>query len=53
MFHLSKALQAVGISVVGWALFFGIARDDMWNELYMSLAGLGLFYAGRLVEPKG
>ena len=26
---------------------------NMVNELYMSLAGLGLFYAGRLLEPKG
>ncbi len=52
MFHFAKALEAVGIAVVGWALFFGIARDDMWNELYMSLAGLVLFATGRLLEPR-
>lgn len=53
MFLFSKVLQAVGIADVGYALFVGIARDDMWNELYMSLAGLGFFLLGRLIEPKG
>jgi len=25
----------------------------MWNELYLSLSGLALFYVGRLIEPRG
>ena len=50
MLLFSKVLQVVGIADVGYALFMGMVRDDMWNELYMSLAGVGIFYLGRLLE---
>jgi hypothetical protein len=48
----SKVLQSVGIADVGYALYMGVARNDMWNELYMSLAGVGIFYLGRLIESR-
>jgi hypothetical protein len=48
----AKVLQAVGFADVGYALYVGIARDDMWKELYMTLTGLGLFYVGRLLERR-
>ena len=50
MFLLAKVLQAVGFADVGYALYIGIARGDMWQELYLALTGVGFFYAGRLLE---
>lgn len=52
MFHLAKVLQAVGFADVGIGLWFGIVHDDMWKELYWTLAGLGLFMVGRLIERR-
>ena len=52
MFLLSKTLQALGFAHVGIGLFLGISRDDMWQELYLSLTGLALFAIGRLMEPR-
>lgn len=49
---LAKILQAAGWTYVGYALWCGIARGDMWNELYMTLAGMAVFGAGRLLERK-
>ena len=34
------------------ALYRGIAHEDMWDELYMTLAGMAVFAAGRLLERK-
>ncbi len=50
MLVFAKVLQAVGFADVGVALYLGIAQDDMWKELYLTLTGIGLFYAGRLLE---
>ena len=52
MFYFAKALQAVGFGHVGLGLYLGIAQDDMWKELYLTLTGLGFFFAGRLLEPR-
>ena len=52
MFLFSKVLQAVGLTDVGFALYRGMGHDNMWDELYMSLAGLGFFYLGRLLESR-
>jgi len=52
MWLFSKILQAAGFTYVGYALYLGIARDDMWNELYMTLAGMAVFAAGRLLERR-
>jgi hypothetical protein len=46
----AKVLQAVGFADVGLGLYLGVARGDMWQELYLAVAGLGFFYAGRLLE---
>ena len=50
MFFVAKVLQAVGFVDVGFGLYWGIAHDDMWKELYMAATGLGLFAVGRLLE---
>jgi hypothetical protein len=49
---LAKVLQAVGVADVGIALWFGIAQDDMWQELYFALAGVVFFGVGRLLERR-
>jgi len=46
----AKVLQAIGFADVGYGLYLGIARGDLWQELYLALTGLGIFYAGRLLE---
>jgi hypothetical protein len=50
LFYVAKTLQALGFADVGLGLYLGIGQDDMWKELYLTLAGLGLFFAGRLLE---
>ena len=52
MFIFAKVLQAVGFAHVGLGLYLGIARDDMWKELYLTLGGLGFFAVGRLLERR-
>lgn len=52
MWLFSKLLQAAGFTYVGYALWWGIGRDDMWKELYLSLAGVAVFYAGRFLERR-
>jgi len=50
VFLLAKVLQAIGFADVGVGLYLGIAHEDMWKELYLTLAGLGFFGVGRLLE---
>ena len=45
MFFFAKVLQAVGFADVGLGLYLGIVHDDMWKELYLTLTGLGFFFA--------
>jgi hypothetical protein len=52
VFHLAKGLQAIGIAEVGVALWYGIVLDDRWTELYLTLAGIGFFVIGRLLERR-
>ncbi|HXJ37437.1 MAG TPA: hypothetical protein VMS22_25695 [Candidatus Eisenbacteria bacterium] len=52
MFYFAKVLQAVGFADVGLGLYLGMVRDDMWKELYLTLAGLGFFFVGRLLERR-
>lgn len=52
MWLLAKILQAAGFTYVGYALYWGIVRDDMWNELYLTLAGSAVFAVGWLLERK-
>jgi hypothetical protein len=52
LFVVAKGLQAVGIADVAYGLYAGMFRDDMWTELYLTLAGLALFGVGRLLERR-
>ena len=52
MFFFAKTLQALGFAHVGLGLYLGIAQDDMWKELYLSLTGLAFFGIGRLLERR-
>lgn len=49
MKFVSKLLQAIGIAEVMIGLAVGIAQDDMWKELYLTLIGIGFFSVGWLV----
>lgn len=46
-----KFLQAIGIASVMIGLVQGI-YGDMWGELYLFLAGIAIFYAGRIIEKR-
>jgi hypothetical protein len=52
VFLFAKVLQAVGFAHVGIGLYLGVVRDDMWQELYLTLTGLVFFAVGRLLEPR-
>jgi hypothetical protein len=53
LFYVAKALQAVGIADVGYALFVGVLRDSsMAQEIVLTLIGLGVFSLGRVLERK-
>lgn len=45
-----KFLQALGFVTVGTGLFYGVTRNDEWQELYFFLAGIALFAVGRILE---
>jgi hypothetical protein len=49
--YASTGLQIVGLIVVGESLllYFG----QMGPMMYMAAAGMGLFYAGRMIGPDG
>lgn len=51
-FALGRALQLVGIALVGAGLAIGLVRDDLKYEERMFFAGTGVFFAGwLLVRP--
>jgi hypothetical protein len=53
VFFVAKALQAIGLVDVGAGLYLGLTMDrGMWKELELTLVGLVLFYAGRLLERR-
>jgi hypothetical protein len=45
----AKVLQALGIACVMIGLVQGL-YGDMWGELYLLIAGVVVFYAGRVIE---
>jgi hypothetical protein len=49
--YAATGLQLLGLIIVGESLliYFG----DMGPMMYTVGAGIGLFYAGRLIGPKG
>lgn len=51
-FGIGRALQLVGIVLVGVGLAVGVVRDDLRYEERMFFAGTGVFLAGwLLVRP--
>lgn len=51
-FSIGRALQLVGIVLVGVGLAVGLARDDLRYEERMFFAGGGVFFVGwLLVRP--
>jgi hypothetical protein len=48
--YASRGLQLLGLIVVGESMlvYFG----DMGPMMYTAAAGIGLFYAGRMIGPR-
>ena len=49
---LAKALEALGIACVMVGLVEGVLGTTMWMELYLSIAGIIVFIAGRSIEKR-
>lgn len=49
MKFVSKLLEAIGIAEVMIGLVVGITQDDMWKELYLTVIGIALFFAGWII----
>jgi glutaredoxin len=47
-----KFLEALGFVTVGTGLFYGVTRNDEWQELYFLIAGVVLFAVGRILEKR-
>ncbi len=47
-----KFLEALGFLTVAAGLFYGVTRNDEWQELYFFLAGIGVFVVGRFLEKR-
>ncbi len=47
---LAKGLEALGIASVMIGLVQGILSETMWMELYLSIAGITIFFIGWLIE---
>jgi glutaredoxin len=47
-----KFLEALGFVTVGTGLFYGVARNDEWQELYFMIAGIVVFAIGRILEKR-
>lgn len=52
MIYVAKGLEACGIACVMIGLVQGIMSDNMWIELYLSIAGIVLFVVGRWLEKR-
>jgi hypothetical protein len=48
----AKALEALGIACVMIGLVEGILGSTMWMELYLTIAGIVVFIAGRRLEKR-
>ena len=57
MYTLAKFLQALGLVVVAYALFYGLSgggqRGVAAGELGIMAGGVLLFLIGRKIEPEG
>jgi len=50
MILVAKSLEALGIACVMIGLVQGIQGENMWMELYLSIAGIVVFLIGRGIE---
>lgn len=50
IYIMAKALQVMGMLTMPWALYQGLARDDMGSELMLLGLGGVLFLMGRHLE---
>lgn len=50
IYIFAKALQVMGMLTMPWALYQGLARDDMSSELMLLAVGGMLFLMGRHLE---
>lgn len=50
MILVAKSLEALGIACVMIGLVQGIQGENMWMELYLSIAGVAVFLVGRGIE---
>jgi membrane protease YdiL (CAAX protease family) len=51
--NIGKGFQALGIASLFVGLVHSIGSNDMWGLLYYFLAGIVLFYTGRMIEKPG
>ncbi len=47
-----KFLEALGFLTVAAGLFYGVTRNDEWQELWFFLAGIVVFAVGRILERR-
>jgi hypothetical protein len=52
MTFVAKFLEALGIACVMIGLVQGMMSPSMWMELYLAVAGIIIFYAGRGLEKR-
>jgi hypothetical protein len=56
VYTLSKFLQAVGLVLLPFALWYGLSRGDepgaLGKELMLMALGAVLFFVGRRLEPR-
>lgn len=51
-YYLGKFLELNGMVLLGFGLFWGMARDDVKGEIAMLALGAALFLLGYLLEKK-
>jgi len=49
-FYVGKGLQLAGLAGIGLALYVGLTREAMMQELLIATASAALFYMGRRIE---
>lgn len=52
VYYLGKFLELNGMVLLGFGLFWGVARDDVKGEIAMLGVGAALFLLGYLLEKK-
>lgn len=50
MYYLTKILQIFGIFLLGEALYFGIAKNNMGKEMTLLSIGGAIFFIGWMLQ---